>query len=202
MATPPGVGDDDASLMVKNGRLDHRRKSSDETEQASRRSSQQSQHDHSGSMSDPLAVALNEAAVDTAAGAADDADDGTDGAESSPGTDHSLVDGWEVLGEQGGIRRDDEMERPVSPGVDFSSLYTYSKEEGEEGEEETVSKWLDAGEIHSFLVRGPTYLQVRRSSLSPLIIFSRRYIIAGACMSILQTIRKVTASSPGIIDYS
>lgn len=120
-----------------------------------------------------------------------DTDAGTDGPSErdadSPGTggSDSFGDDWEMLGDSGlhagrddgdggggGDGRDEreEAERPLSPGVDFSSLYAYSAqererdEEGEgglgDGELETVSKWLDAGEIHSFLVRGPTYLQV------------------------------------------
>ena len=89
------------------------------------------------------------------------------------GGSDSFGDDWEMLGDSGlraaggdGGDAGDEAERPLSPGVDFSSLYAYSAREGDEEEEgepadgEKVSKWLDAREIHSFLVRGPTYLQV------------------------------------------
>lgn len=86
---------------------------------------------------------------------------------------------WEVLehaGELSGLelQGDDEhaAERPLSPGVDFSTAYMIGKEGGEglqpegagapdgKGQEDSC-KWEDAANMHSFLVRGPTYLKVR-----------------------------------------
>ncbi|CAB1120452.1 unnamed protein product [Ectocarpus sp. CCAP 1310/34] len=65
-----------------------------------------------------------------------------------------------------------EAERPLSPGVDFSAAYMVDRE-GEEGRQAGASasdcdgndtcRWRDAASIHSFLVRGPTYLQVGAS---------------------------------------
>lgn len=52
-------------------------------------------------------------------------------------------------------------ERPLSPGVDFTKGAIRKLEtEASNGEGEDSCKWEDAANIHSFLVRGPTYLQV------------------------------------------
>lgn len=169
-AAPPEVG---AALMAKHGRLVHRRKSSEETEQSSRRSSQQSQHDHNEHVNNDKDEA---SALNGRGGATYVAADGLfehDAESPRAGGSDSFVDDWEILGDSGlqaggdGGDGTDEMERPHSPGVDFSSLYAYGAQEREGNEAaglvdgETVSKWLDARDIHSFLVRGPTYLQVR-----------------------------------------
>lgn len=53
-------------------------------------------------------------------------------------------------------------ERPLSPGVDFTKGPVGEHETGaSDGEGKDSCKWEDAANIHSFLVRGPTYLQVR-----------------------------------------
>lgn len=173
-ATPADVG---AALVAKHGRLVHRRKSSEETEQSSRRSSQQSQngHNNDNSSSDRAdeASAFNRGVTHADAGANGRSEHNLDSPET--GGSDSFGDDWEMLGDSG-LRAagedagdaGDEAERPLSPGVDFSSLFAYNaqerdgdeEEEGGLADEETVSKWLDAREIHSFLVRGPTYLHV------------------------------------------
>lgn len=159
MAAP---SDEGPALPAKHERMAHRRKSSEETEQASRRSSQQSQNG-----GDPAEDIASKLAADKAA------DPGADTAVAAGGADTS-EDDWEVLDAaslQGGVEnaeRPDDMERPMSPGVDFSAAYcTAVDKESDAGEEviegdEREGKWVDAGNTHSFLVRGPTYLVVRK----------------------------------------
>lgn len=122
---------------------------------ASRRSSQQSQ--------------AGDAVEDAATGAL---------GEGTMNADHDSD--WEILHHTGALG--DEVgccangehhlnagERPISPGVDFTTAYLVDKEGGlrkeefdgaREGEGKRSCKWEDAASIHSFLVRGPTYLQV------------------------------------------
>lgn len=69
----------------------------------------------------------------------------------------SSLDDWEVLGGSPMQPRDEA--RPMSPGVDFSVAYSAVDERASAGDE-AESKWLDAGKIHNFLVRGPSYLVV------------------------------------------
>ncbi|CAN0411886.1 unnamed protein product, partial [Ectocarpus sp. 12 AP-2014] len=67
-----------------------------------------------------------------------------------------------------GVDGEAEAERPLSPGVDFSAACMVDRE-GEEGRQAGASasdcdgndtcRWKDAANTHSFLVRGPTYLQ-------------------------------------------
>lgn len=74
-----------------------------------------------------------------------------------------------------GVDGEAEAERPLSPGVDFSTACMVDRE-GEGGRQAGASasdcdgndtcRWKDAANIHSFLVRGPTYLQVRVSACS------------------------------------
>lgn len=157
---PVAPGDVDAALRTgsnKNTPRKGRRRSSEETVGAedSRRSSQAEEDDGS----------KGGAQVDGARNG-------------SPACDAGDSD-WEVLEHAGelaglGFQVHDERaaERPLSPGVDFSTAYMVGKEGGEgarleagaagDGKgEDGCCKWEDAANIHSFLVRGPTYLQVR-----------------------------------------
>ncbi|CAM9106074.1 unnamed protein product [Scytosiphon promiscuus] len=94
----------------------------------------------------------------------------------SPPGDAAGDSDWEVLEHTGelsrlGLQAHDEgaaAERPLSPGVDFSTAYVVGEEDGERprlgdgaagGKGEDGCKWEDAGRIHSFLVRGPSYMQ-------------------------------------------
>lgn len=121
---------------------------------ASRRSSQQSQAGDAGE---------DVAAAGTPGGGAMNSDHDSD---------------WEILHHTGALADPAEAfaandpsagERPLSPGVDFTTAYLVDKEGGlrkegadgaYEGEGKEGCKWEDAASIHSFLVRGPTYLQV------------------------------------------
>lgn len=70
---------------------------------------------------------------------------------------------WEILQHTSaleGFCADGAGERPLSPGVDFTKGPAGELETGaSDGEERHGCKWEDAANIHSFLVRGPTYLQ-------------------------------------------
>lgn len=139
--------------------IQHRRGSSAETEQASRRSSKQSQHETENTKNGGNVGVVRNAMEGR-----------TDRSASVLPADESnaLEDGWEILTDevlQPSIdNRDRECDRPLSPGVDFSNAYVVSKDcrdvEEVTGGEETDCKWVDAGKIHCFLVRGPTYLVV------------------------------------------
>lgn len=148
---PPGVTKPD-------GRMTHRRKSSEETDLASRRSSHQSQ-DGGG---------IN--AIDT------QQDAGATGVILSPGptadgtTATEQLCGWEEINHPENESCDRAQARPLSPGVDFtgsSARFCASNLCGARGKVvigEAEGKWMDAGTTHSFLVRGPTYLEVTESS--------------------------------------
>lgn len=136
-----------SSNSPKRERLEHRRKTSEETTPASRRSSQQPDAG-SGANKGRQADECHETCT-------------VDGHGSDPtscDTDSVGAD-WEVL------EKDPDVDRPLSPGVDFGGA-CFVDEDGHDGLEEhdtgneADSKWLDAGDAHSFLVRGPTYLLV------------------------------------------
>lgn len=71
---------------------------------------------------------------------------------------------WEILHHTSaleGLCADGAGERPLSPGVDFTKGPVGELETGaSDAEGRDSCKWEDAASIHSFLVRGPTYLQV------------------------------------------
>jgi len=122
---------------------------------ASRRSSQQSQ--------------AGDAVEDAAAGAP-----GEEAMNADHDSDWEILQHTGALGDGEGFCASGEHhlnagERPLSPGVDFTTAYLVDKEGGLRKEEvdgacedegEGSCKWEDAASIHSFLVRGPTYLQV------------------------------------------
>eukprot|EP00903_Cladosiphon_okamuranus_P009850 g9360.t1 len=103
---------------------------------ASRRSSQQSQAD--------------ELVIVEGAGAMGGAD---------PDSDWEIVHHTSALEGFCGDGAGDE--RPLSPGVDFTKGPVAEVEPGapDGGKGKDTCKWQDAANIHSFLVRGPTYLQ-------------------------------------------
>lgn len=77
--------------------------------------------------------------------------------------EHGCEDDWIVLGDAALRARD--VDRPLSPGVDLMGAKGGGggggREEAVATEEDRGDKWLDAGNIHNFLVRGATYLTVR-----------------------------------------
>lgn len=174
-----------------------RRRSSEETVdgEASRRSSQQSQADGGvgGGNNDGVAIGGGGGGAVAAAAAAAAGCDGKMNKNSSSDRDLggsgscAFESDWEVLEDMrelegfhadgssvGEHEHPDAGERPLSPGVDFSTAYMVDMGGGtgrQEGDGDGASsserdgnkdgcKWEDAASLHSFLVRGPTYLQV------------------------------------------
>lgn len=91
---------------------------------------------------------------------ADDVVEGAGAVSADPDSD------WEIIRHTGAIEgygcAAATGERPLSPGVDFTKGPVGELEAGaSDGEGKDSCKWEDAANIHSFLVRGPTYLQVR-----------------------------------------
>ena len=74
-------------------------------------------------------------------------------------------DEWEVLDDEGNPVHTGNDGQLFSPGVVDSSAgsarHVIEACAGMEQTDRTTSKWGDAGNTHSFLVRGPTYLRVR-----------------------------------------
>lgn len=125
-------------------RTGHHSEPIDYTQQASPRSSQASQVSHRAcNIGD-----MNGYAAD-GGGAYGDGD-----------AECGCEDGWVVLEDAALQGRDGD--RPLSPGVDLMKAKGGERSEEAVADEECLNgKWVDAGSIHSFLVRGATYLTVR-----------------------------------------
>lgn len=146
LPSSPMTGDTGHELAAKEGnnRIGHSREPPEDTQQASPRSSQASQASHN---------ACN--TRDTNGYTADGR-----GAYGDINVEHGCEDGWIVLEEEASQGRDGD--RPLSPGVDLMRAKGEGRsDEAAAGEERLSGKWVDAGDIHSFLVRGATYLTVR-----------------------------------------
>lgn len=158
LPSPPMTGDTGKKLAAKEGnnRIGHPREPTVDTQQASPRSLQASQASHN---------ACN--TRDTNGYAADGR-----GAYGDGTAEHGCEDGWVVLEDAALQGRDGD--RPLSPGVDLMRAKAGGgSEEAAAGEECLSGKWVDAGSIHSFLVRGATYLTVRGFRLCMCIVSSQ-----------------------------